>query len=127
MSNITRNKLKNLMPGLDFHANKEAALYKIYMMGHSRRTNSPLEGAIMAGFTAWANYADVYNRDNAWGYKLGNDFVLGTYWKDWGEALHNLLLYGDIGGIDEGDLSTFYHECLKAEGFEYDMEGLEEE
>lgn len=74
------------------------------------------EAAILRALAAWERYADAHRAtcDSP----IGEDYVLGQHWKEWGLSLRGLL-NGDVGPrLDCGTLDAFILDTLAVNGID---------
>lgn len=73
------------------------------------------ERAIVGGLRAWIDYAAEHAA--RYGSGIGEDYILGPFWEDWGRCLLGLL-DGETGRLDCGTLDAIIRESLMSQGFE---------
>lgn len=66
--------------------------------------------SIVQGINAWNAYA--INHQARYNSPIGQDYVLGPTWQQWGLALRTLL-NGETGDLDCGTLDTIIYDNLK--------------
>jgi len=75
------------------------------------------EAAIVKMLHFWEMYATEHQK--RWESPIGEDYVLGVYWKDMGLSLRGLL-NGETGRLDCGTLDAFILETMRENGVETD-------
>lgn len=73
-------------------------------------TPKPFESAIVKMLAAWSRYAKDHKA--RFDSPIGDDGVLGDYWKDAGLAIRGLL-NGEMGQLDCGTLDAYILDTLK--------------
>lgn len=69
---------------------------------------------VVEAIRAWCDYATVHK--TLYGSSIGQDYVLGPAWAEWGRAMRTLL-NGDLRGADAGTLDTILCGNLVNQGF----------
>ncbi len=83
-------------------------------IGHGTKEQERAIKLLVQGFLA---YADAHKEANESG--IGEDFVLGVYWKEIGQGIRGLL-NGNCGRFDCGTLDKHLHGALEAENLQVD-------
>ena len=89
--------------------------------GWEVRHRRAIEGnhPVAQAMRAWCSYAETHREK--FGSNIGDDYVLGPAWAQWGFALR-ALLNGDCGSLDCGTLDTILHDNLSDQGWDPDTE-----
>jgi hypothetical protein len=77
----------------------------------------PFERSISLAVDAWVTYAIAY--EQRFESSIGEDYIFGPIWKEWGLALRGLF-DGETGRLDCGTLDTIIVDNLIEAGFEID-------
>lgn len=96
-----------------------AGMSSQYGARHNEAIDWPkgFEAAIVKSLHFWEMYATEHQK--RWESPIGEDYVLGVYWKDMGLALRGLL-NGETGRLDCGTLDGFILETMRENGVETD-------
>lgn len=78
------------------------------------RITGTQEGAIAWAIKAWCDYATAHK--DRFESEIGQDYILGPAWRDWGLALRTLL-NGETGLLDSGTLDTILVDNLHEQGY----------
>jgi hypothetical protein len=70
---------------------------------------------VVDGIRAWVNYAVAH--ETRYESKIGDDYVLGPGWAQWGVGLR-VLLNGEMGDADCGTLDGIIHHNPIVQGFD---------
>lgn len=87
---------------------------------HMAAVNNPtrsLGGGVVMGLKAWVLYAEQHAQ--RFESDIGQDYVLGPAWAQWGLSLRTLL-NGELGGLDGGTLDHIIYQNLKEQGYDPD-------
>lgn len=76
------------------------------------------ESAIVSGYRALSEFATAHLE--AYGSKIGEDYVLGEHWRDMARALLGML-NGESGRLDCGTIDSAIRELAAAHGVELDQ------
>lgn len=71
--------------------------------------------ALVQGLRAWENYAAAHRKE--FDSLIGEDYVLGPMWKDWGLGMRGLL-NGLTGNLDCGTVDAFILDTLAENGID---------
>lgn len=82
---------------------------------HAINAPSPVEQPIVKLLQAWLAYASQHASTYDW--PIGEDFVLGRYWQDIGEAIRGML-NGTTGRLDCGTLDGFILNTMAEQGID---------